>query len=270
MHPARKLWCWQDLPCGEVPQVEQCLNSQSYVPLTPTFTNRQRWKGDQNPTIGTAFGLKTMNVGFFALCELERSDASPVLLPRHWSLSAYLSSCSRVQVKSGGKEIVHNIGVWDTAGSERYYSMTQHYYKGSHAAVICYDITKRKSWEKVKYWVEELQKVERKSCAPPETCPIPSVFSWSRVLQQVTEHERVAFVAANVIILLVGTKQDLVDDGKAEREVNRQSVVEYANLIEAKVVVRTKHSAAQSDPKLNPCPPHTHAVPSFRRTKHRR
>ncbi|CAD6890874.1 unnamed protein product [Tilletia laevis] len=48
--------------------------------------------------------------------------------------------------------------LWDTAGQERYKSMMPLYYRGSHAAVIVYDITSRKSFEDVKGWVEELRK----------------------------------------------------------------------------------------------------------------
>ncbi|KAK0520710.1 hypothetical protein OC834_006930 [Tilletia horrida] len=48
--------------------------------------------------------------------------------------------------------------LWDTAGQERYKSMMPLYYRGSHAAVIVYDITSRQSFEDVKGWVEELRK----------------------------------------------------------------------------------------------------------------
>ena len=31
------------------------------------------------------------------------------------------------------------LGIWDTAGSERYESMSRIYYRGTAAAVVCYD-----------------------------------------------------------------------------------------------------------------------------------
>ena len=52
------------------------------------------------------------------------------------------------------------LGLWDTAGSERYESMSKMYYRGSHAAVICYSVVDPKSWQKVKFWVAELNKME--------------------------------------------------------------------------------------------------------------
>jgi len=103
----------------------------------------------------------------------------------------------------GAKDIIIGkrkvmIGVWDTAGSERYESMTRHYFKGAEAAVICYDITDSKSWEKVKYWVNEVLAVEE-----------------------------------NCILAIVGTKADLLSKG-SPRAVDRSVVSKYAQQINAK------------------------------------
>mmetsp|Transcript_24047 Transcript_24047/g.44938 ORF Transcript_24047/g.44938 Transcript_24047/m.44938 type:complete len:217 (-) Transcript_24047:231-881(-) len=127
---------------------------------------RENWKMDTMPTIGTAFGLKTV--------------------------TTILNSGPKA-----GKKISRSLGVWDTAGSERYYSMTRHYYHGAHAALVCYDLTNRKTWEKVGFWVSELRAVE------------PSV-----------------------IISLVGTKFDLISEGKS-RGVESRVVTAYANKINA-------------------------------------
>ena len=42
------------------------------------------------------------------------------------------------------------LGIWDTAGSERYESMTKNYYRGADGAVLCFDLTEPESWEKVR------------------------------------------------------------------------------------------------------------------------
>ncbi len=47
--------------------------------------------------------------------------------------------------------------LWDTAGQERFRSMAPMYYRGSHAAVVVYDITNRRSLEELKSWIEELR-----------------------------------------------------------------------------------------------------------------
>ncbi|PWZ00442.1 ras-domain-containing protein [Testicularia cyperi] len=48
--------------------------------------------------------------------------------------------------------------LWDTAGQERFRSMAPMYYRGSHAAVIVYDITSMSSFMDVQTWIEELRK----------------------------------------------------------------------------------------------------------------
>jgi len=116
-----------------------------------------RWTSEQMPTVGAAFGAKEIIIG--------------------------------------KRKVM--IGVWDTAGSERYEAMTRHYFKGAEAAVICYDLTDAKSWEKVKFWVNEVLAVEE-----------------------------------NCILAIVGTKCDLIAKG-ASRGVDRSIVMKYAKQINA-------------------------------------
>ncbi|KAK3727037.1 hypothetical protein QZH41_012559, partial [Actinostola sp. cb2023] len=52
------------------------------------------------------------------------------------------------------------LGIWDTAGSERYDAMTRVYYRGATAAIICYDLTDENSFHRAKYWINELQTYE--------------------------------------------------------------------------------------------------------------
>ncbi|KAF0987394.1 hypothetical protein HZS_2521, partial [Henneguya salminicola] len=71
--------------------------------------------------------------------------------------------------------------IWDTAGQERYHSLAPMYYRGSHAALVVYDITNMESFTRAKNWISELQRQ-----APP-----------------------------NIVICLVGNKLDL----QSKREV---------------------------------------------------
>lgn len=48
--------------------------------------------------------------------------------------------------------------IWDTAGQERFRSMAPMYYRGSHAAVIVYDVTSFDSFADVKTWIDELRR----------------------------------------------------------------------------------------------------------------
>jgi Ras-related protein Rab-2A len=54
-----------------------------------------------------------------------------------------------------GKEI--KIHIWDTAGQENFRSITRSYYRSSVAAIVAYDITCKKSFEKIHGWITELR-----------------------------------------------------------------------------------------------------------------
>lgn len=92
------------------------------------------------------------------------------------------------------------MGVWDTAGSERYESMSRIYYRGAGAAVICYDLTDDSSFERAQFWVKELKKHE-------ENCKL----------------------------YLCGTKTDLIHSNKHNRKVDYHTTTDYAEEIGAQV-----------------------------------
>ncbi|KAJ8410593.1 hypothetical protein AAFF_G00194970 [Aldrovandia affinis] len=48
--------------------------------------------------------------------------------------------------------------IWDTAGQEKYHSVTPLYYRGAHAALVVYDISKRESFVRAQLWLRELEK----------------------------------------------------------------------------------------------------------------
>lgn len=62
------------------------------------------------------------------------------------------------QIQVDDRKIV--MGIWDTAGSEKYDAMTRIYYRGAKAAVVCYDITKPNTFQRAKFWVRELRSIE--------------------------------------------------------------------------------------------------------------
>lgn len=46
--------------------------------------------------------------------------------------------------------------IWDTAGQDRFRSITRSYYKGSHGILLLFDCTKRESYYNVKSWVSQI------------------------------------------------------------------------------------------------------------------
>jgi len=104
------------------------------------------------------------------------------------------------KIEVDGKSIT--MGIWDTAGSERYESMSRIYYRSARAAAVCYDLTNKDSFEKVKFWVDELLNNEE-----------------------------------NCIIYIVGTKVDLLQEngGPISRPLPQKEVNAYAQSIKATI-----------------------------------
>uniref|UniRef100_A0A3Q1M6P8 Ras-related protein Rab-24 n=1 Tax=Bos taurus TaxID=9913 RepID=A0A3Q1M6P8_BOVIN len=97
------------------------------------------------------------------------------------------------KVMSVGDRTV-TLGIWDTAGSERYEAMSRIYYRGAKAAIVCYDLTDSSSFERAKFWVKELRNQE-------EGCQI----------------------------YLCGTKSDLLEEDRRRRRVDFHDVQDYAD-----------------------------------------
>ena len=55
------------------------------------------------------------------------------------------------------------LAIWDTAGSERFRSLTPNFYRGSHGVIIVYDVTNRSSFDKLDNWLTELDLYSTKS-----------------------------------------------------------------------------------------------------------
>ena len=96
-----------------------------------------------------------------------------------------------IQIKEGG---YIKAQIWDTAGEEKYKSITYHHYKKSVGGLIVYDITKRATFESVKNWYNDLINKAEKGC----------------------------------IIALVGNKLDLVERNERKREVSQEEAQSYA------------------------------------------
>ena len=52
------------------------------------------------------------------------------------------------------------LNLWDTAGQEKFDSLTKLYFKDTKAAIIVYDVTSELSFEKAQRWVKDLEDQE--------------------------------------------------------------------------------------------------------------
>ena len=62
-----------------------------------------------------------------------------------------------------GKERKVKFEIWDTAGQERYESLANLYYRRAHVALVVFALDDEKSFEKARFWINELkEKCERR------------------------------------------------------------------------------------------------------------
>ena len=49
---------------------------------------------------------------------------------------------------------------WDTAGQDRFKTITCSYYKGAHGIMVVYDVTDRESFDSINNWMQEIDKYD--------------------------------------------------------------------------------------------------------------
>jgi len=103
---------------------------------------------------------------------------------------------SSIGVDLKTKDIIINnkkvkLQIWDTAGHERFRTITTSYYRGAHGIVTVFDLTDKNSFEHIEKWMEEINK----------------------------------YAKENVMKFLIGNKSDLVD----KREVLFEEASALAN-----------------------------------------
>lgn len=71
-----------------------------------------------------------------------------------------------MRVRFAGNVFVHMLDVRDTAGQERFNSITSAYYRGAKGIVLVYDITKLESFDDLPKWMKMIDKVSTRTAAP--------------------------------------------------------------------------------------------------------
>ena len=66
-----------------------------------------------------------------------------------------------VEINIGGNIVKQsfNIGLFDTAGQERYRSITMNHILGADGIILIYDITKKESFIHVEYWLKSIKEI---------------------------------------------------------------------------------------------------------------
>ncbi|XP_047456151.1 ras-related protein Rab-17-like [Mugil cephalus] len=76
----------------------------------------------------------------------------------HFRSSSPTVGCAYLTQVVHLSDVTLRFEIWDTAGQEKYHSITPLYYRGAHAALVVYDISKRETFIRAQMWLKELEK----------------------------------------------------------------------------------------------------------------
>ena len=96
-----------------------------------------------------------------------------------------------IKIKEGG---FVKAQIWDTAGQEKYKSITSHHYRKAVGALLVFDVTRKITFDNCINWLKELKNNTQNDC----------------------------------IICLVGNKCDLIDGFPNRREVSTEEAMNFA------------------------------------------
>src|SRR5690606_5500940 len=60
------------------------------------------------------------------------------------------------QIDLGGQRV--KLQIWDTAGTERFGTLTSAYYRGTHGILVVYDVQNKHSFSNVQRWLNDIQR----------------------------------------------------------------------------------------------------------------
>lgn len=122
-------------------------------------------------------------------------------------------------------QVVHLNGVslrfeiWDTAGQEKYHSVTPLYYRGAHVALLVYDITRRVKEETPDYKMIHLLRRTVRALFFSVLVSLQETFIRAQVWLRELEKQ---YIPGSTVIWLVGNKGDLAHDRKVSVQVHKE------------------------------------------------
>lgn len=103
-----------------------------------------------NPSVIKAAVVGSSSVGKTAIVDcLKKHEFNPIHLP------TVAGAFCIWQTKVGEQDV--RVNVWDTAGQEKFRSLTPSYYRDAGIVFIVYDITSRYSFKDAASWLEEVK-----------------------------------------------------------------------------------------------------------------
>ena len=109
---------------------------------------------DSRVTVGAAFVARTIEVLNGGEEEETEGNASRKSKKKSKEISA--TSADGESIGGASKRKV-KFEIWDTAGQERYESLANLYYRRAHVALVVFALDDEKSFEKARFWINELK-----------------------------------------------------------------------------------------------------------------
>jgi Ras-related protein Rab-24 len=127
--------------------------------------------------------------------------------------------------------------------------MSRVYYRSAKAALVCYDVTNMKSWEKVKFWVEELVSNE----------PTCKVYILGNMMDKVLEDGQFRLVSSELVDDYAQQVNARAFETSAKTNMNIDHVFEvvaqdFVSRGSDQVVEYSPISLESTDEPKDPCP----------------
>ena len=62
----------------------------------------------------------------------------------------------KIKIIRKGNEVI-KVSIYDTAGEERFKTLIKHYYRGANGILLIFDLTKKSTFDKLNFWLEDLR-----------------------------------------------------------------------------------------------------------------
>ena len=74
----------------------------------------------------------------------------------HEDKTATIGIDFKIKIIRKGKEVI-KVSIYDTAGEERFKTLIKHYYRGANGILLIFDLTKKSTFDKLNFWLEDLR-----------------------------------------------------------------------------------------------------------------
>lgn len=127
--------------------------------------------------------------------------------------------------------------IWDSAGAEKFRSITKAYYRGSHGILVVFDLSHRDSFSQVQYWIDSIKQERGEDVEiviVGNKCDLNQVVNEGDIIQ-LAEKNGVKYFKTSAkdntnveevfqyLAVLMHQKNKLLDQDEAQKQVNINS-----------------------------------------------